>query len=555
MKQVLGISIALVLGLEGCLVGEDAGQGPPRNTAAATAGNQLFGIHDPGGESLMGNAGRRGWVVYSESVRDVKFHAYNEGYGAIVRLNWGYDTDGTLPCDAQLADGRHAYDDFAQKAAAFVTASSGASIWVIANEANIGAEWPLCDNARQPITPERYVRAFKLARKAIHDQPGHGGDQVVMLGVGVYNVQIGINWIQYYEAILNGLGAGGADGIALHAYTRSSNPAEINTDVIHSDDHRQWGFRAYRDFLAATPQWARRLPVYITETDQNGKWSSTETNWVPTLYDEIRTWNSGPDSGAHQKIQAVALYRWSSPPPNGVPPDGFALYNQPTVQRSFTTAMATDSPSPAPSQPSESRTNDCSTEALGNAPFTPPETGFTISGWIQRYWNEHGNVPIFGYPLGNAHRLINSSGDYVCSQLFQRHRIELQLNADGSLKMAGNYAFVTLGRVGAERLLRDADLINGRRLGYGESGGNTADCQSFMEVPYKICGALKQYWNTQGGLGLFGFPQSDLFTYRTDDGREYTSQYFERARFERHPEDGTIKGGLLGDELNRGVRD
>jgi hypothetical protein len=56
-------------------------------------------------------------------------------------------------------------------------------------------------------------------------------------------------------------------------------------------------------------------------------------------------------------------------------------------------------------------------------------------------------------------------------------------------------------------------------------------------------------------LAQFGFPVSEEFTERLEDGQQYTVQYFERARFEYHPEyAGTPYEVLLG-QFGRAIMD
>ncbi len=62
-----------------------------------------------------------------------------------------------------------------------------------------------------------------------------------------------------------------------------------------------------------------------------------------------------------------------------------------------------------------------------------------------------------------------------------------------------------------------------------------------------------QYWTTHGGLAQFGYPRTEAFPeVNAADGKIYLAQYFERNRFEYHPENaGTkfeIELGLLGNE-------
>ena len=55
-------------------------------------------------------------------------------------------------------------------------------------------------------------------------------------------------------------------------------------------------------------------------------------------------------------------------------------------------------------------------------------------------------------------------------------------------------------------------------------------------------------WNRLGGLAQFGFPISQPFNeVSKDDGKTYLVQYFERQRFEYHPENkGTTYEVLFG---------
>ncbi|HYP21370.1 MAG TPA: endo-1,3-alpha-glucanase family glycosylhydrolase [Chloroflexia bacterium] len=59
----------------------------------------------------------------------------------------------------------------------------------------------------------------------------------------------------------------------------------------------------------------------------------------------------------------------------------------------------------------------------------------------------------------------------------------------------------------------------------------------FRETGHAICKAMESYWRQFGGLAQFGYPISAPAVERSAiDGKDYTVQYFERARFELHPE-------------------
>jgi subtilisin family serine protease len=58
----------------------------------------------------------------------------------------------------------------------------------------------------------------------------------------------------------------------------------------------------------------------------------------------------------------------------------------------------------------------------------------------------------------------------------------------------------------------------------------------FPQTQHSLRGTFRQYWRAHGGLPIFGYPISEEFLERGDDGRDYVVQYFERHRLELHPE-------------------
>jgi hypothetical protein len=71
-------------------------------------------------------------------------------------------------------------------------------------------------------------------------------------------------------------------------------------------------------------------------------------------------------------------------------------------------------------------------------------------------------------------------------------------------------------------------------------------CQHFQESGRSICGTFLDYWNSHGGLAQQGYPISNEMFDRSDtDGKTYTVQYFERAVFEKHPENRAPNDVLL----------
>ncbi len=58
----------------------------------------------------------------------------------------------------------------------------------------------------------------------------------------------------------------------------------------------------------------------------------------------------------------------------------------------------------------------------------------------------------------------------------------------------------------------------------------------FPETGHSLGGEFRRFWERQGGLAIFGFPTSEEFSEAGSNGQTYTVQYFERHRFEFHPE-------------------
>jgi hypothetical protein len=69
----------------------------------------------------------------------------------------------------------------------------------------------------------------------------------------------------------------------------------------------------------------------------------------------------------------------------------------------------------------------------------------------------------------------------------------------------------------------------------------------FGETGHSLGGAFFDYWQGHGALAQFGFPLTDEFDEADPaTGQTYRTQYFERARFEYHPENTPPNDVLLG---------
>ena len=274
----------------------------------------IFGLHEPGGEWLMEEKEKQGWILFTHGLgrdpNDTNGHDYRQwterGFGVIARLNHGYGAAGTLPLP-------QFYDAFAMRVRNFVANSPGCHIWVIGNEMNHGQERP----EGQIITPDRYAACYKKCWDQIHNLPDREHDQVAIGAVAPWNNTTAYpgnesgDWIKYYTDIVHAIGEFGCpiDAITLHTYTHGHDPALVTNEQKMNPpfQDRHYNFRSYRDFLEATPPELRHVPVYITETDEDQPWENANRGWVQSAYKEIDDWNSTP---GHQQIRTLVLYRW-----------------------------------------------------------------------------------------------------------------------------------------------------------------------------------------------------------------------------------------------------
>lgn len=158
-----------------------------------------------------------------------------------------------------------------------------------------------------------------------------------------------------------------------------------------------------------------------------------------------------------------------------------------------------------------------------------PETGMSVSFGFKRYFQERGGLSIFGYPITPE---IQEHGFTV--QYFQRARFEYHP------EHAGTIYEVQLG------LLGDI-LTSGRNFPKATPVANTAMQRYYPETGHVVSGAFLRFFDTRGGLDIFGYPVSGVI-----EENGLSVQYFQRSRFEYHPELPEIYQitlGLLGEEL------
>lgn len=177
---------------------------------------------------------------------------------------------------------------------------------------------------------------------------------------------------------------------------------------------------------------------------------------------------------------------------------------------------------------------------------TFPETQQTVSGTLLDFWNTNGGLDVLGLPISDQRSERTDVGRFTV-QHFERERLELHP------ENAAPYN-VLLGRLGDDLLRRQGrDWRNEPNQGNPLGG----QCQRFTETDREVCGPFLDYWRSRGlrdpqlnagqrSLALFGLPLTGVKQERNSSGDEVLTQWFERARFEYHPNNPAQYRVLLG---------
>ncbi|HEX7102668.1 MAG TPA: beta-galactosidase [Nitrolancea sp.] len=172
-----------------------------------------------------------------------------------------------------------------------------------------------------------------------------------------------------------------------------------------------------------------------------------------------------------------------------------------------------------------------------------PETGFWVQGQFRQYWETHGGLFVQGYPITGVFKQDGFYRQYFERAVFEYHP-----------EFAGTPYVVELARVGADLTQSRSGETPFKPIGAFD---NSNDHVYYPETQHSLNYGFKTFWNDNGGLQNFGYPISEEFDEQNQpppagDGQVHTAQYFERARFEYHPEyKGTkyeVLLGLLGRE-------
>jgi polysaccharide biosynthesis protein PslG len=201
-----------------------------------------------------------------------------------------------------------------------------------------------------------------------------------------------------------------------------------------------------------------------------------------------------------------------------------------------------EEPAPQPAQPTRLQPQITAAPQAGPMPDAVafPATRQVLQGRFLEYWRANGGLAVFGMPIGSQ------VGEPLAQQ-FERNRFEYHAENKAPYD-------VLLGRLGAEALER-----SGRDWrAFPTVDSAAAGCRYFAETRHSLCGAFKAYWERHGlefdgrkgssyaeSLALFGLPLSEP-QIELVEGKPTLVQWFERARFEHHPENAAPYDVLLG---------
>lgn len=161
------------------------------------------------------------------------------------------------------------------------------------------------------------------------------------------------------------------------------------------------------------------------------------------------------------------------------------------------------------------------------------QTGHNVGWPFLPFYHSYGGLDIFGYPRTEAFQQ-----DGLAVQYFQRARMEYHPELPTGQQ-------VQLSLLG-DALTKDQQPF-AKVAAFPSNGQHTY----FPQTGHSVNLGFQQYFEARGGITAFGYPISEELQIDTVHGPA-TIQYFQRARFEYHPEfAGTpyaVELGLLGDQ-------
>lgn len=173
-----------------------------------------------------------------------------------------------------------------------------------------------------------------------------------------------------------------------------------------------------------------------------------------------------------------------------------------------------------------------------------------LAGRFAQYWETNGGIPVFGYPTTPLYDAKTADGSAL-AQMVERNRLEYHPELPPPYDML-------LGRLGSDRLEAQGRDWHDAPYGKPQSG-----CWYASETRHTVCDqepglGFLTFYRTHGlelgdpgisereSLALWGFPLTEPAYETNAAGDRVLTQWFERARFEYHPDKPPIYRVLLG---------
>ncbi|XSG77108.1 CAP domain-containing protein [Herpetosiphon llansteffanensis] len=191
--------------------------------------------------------------------------------------------------------------------------------------------------------------------------------------------------------------------------------------------------------------------------------------------------------------------------------------------------------------------------------FPAAQSAYCIDASFNPYWETNGGLAVFGYPITWADNETNAdTGQQYLTQWFERNRFEWHP------ENAGTPYVILLGLLGKDRLQQ----LGRDPFAEGREAGPRDGCLWFEQTGHNLCDqqaglGFRSYWEQHGlniaglnayerSLQLFGLPLTAPTMETNASGDTVLTQWFERARFEWHPNNPDqfkVLLGLLGSEI------
>jgi len=335
-----------------------------------------------------------------------------------------------------------------------------------------------------------------------------------------------IGWLWNISDARWGKGHQPWDAVAYHPY---------NLDKVTEADGQQMPIRF--DLITqlhqlTIAQGAPNMRIWITEYG----WSNTPQVQAANLTESLNWMETQPYI---QFADLHMLFDWSPDPSQA-----FGLMRM-LPDASGQLVLTPDSRF-VPKQPYYDTFKDYPRNGLPAMPNLPdtlafPQTGHTISGRFLSAWKRLGGLAILGYPLTRPYPLQQPDGSWLLVQDFERARLEYHP------ELSGTPYEVEASLIGVEATAGRQNQPPFQRIA---SCTPSANLVCFSQTGHSLSNGFLAFWKAHGGLATFGYPISQEFQEKNPDtGQTYTVQYFQRARFEWHPNasgsGGTVELGRL----------